>query len=47
MASKMKTRLIYSTISVSDRVADLGVKGALIYTWMLAHCDDQRRLAKS
>lgn len=44
MAGKVKARLIYSTISASDRVADLGIKGALIYTWMLSHADDQGRL---
>lgn len=44
MTGKAKARLIYSTISASERVADLGAKGALIYTWMLAHADDQGRL---
>jgi len=45
MAGKAKARLLYSTISSSERVSELGVKGALVYTWLLAHCDDQGRFA--
>jgi hypothetical protein len=44
MAGRAKARLIYSTISASERVTALGAKGALVYTWMLAHADDQGRL---
>jgi len=45
MAGKVKARLIYSSISLSERVSGLGVKGALLFTWLLAHCDDQGRFA--
>ena len=45
MAGTAKARLIYSSISASERVAGLGPKGALVYTWLLAHCDDQGRFA--
>ena len=45
MAGEAKARLIYSSISTSERVSDLGIKGALIYTWLLAHCDDQGRFS--
>jgi hypothetical protein len=45
MAGTAKARLIYSSISASERVAGLGAKGALVYTWLLAHCDDQGRFA--
>ena len=47
MLTKTKARLIYSTISASESVSDLGVKGALVYTWLLAHCDDQGRYSGS
>ncbi len=47
MPHKAKARLIYHTISTSERLAGLGVKGALIYTWLLAHADDQGRYAGS
>jgi hypothetical protein len=42
---KARARLLYHTISTSERIAGLGVKGALLFTWLLAHCDDQGRLA--
>ena len=45
MAGKAKARLLYSTISASERVSGLGAKGALVYTWLLAHCDDQGRFS--
>lgn len=47
MPRKAKARLLYSTISTSERIADLCVRGALIYTWLLAHCDDQGRYSGS
>ena len=47
MPRKAKARLLYSTISTSERIAELGAKGALIYTWLLTHCDDQGRYAGS
>ena len=47
MPRKAKARLLYSTISTSERIAELGAKGALIYTWLLTHCDDQGRYSGS
>ena len=44
MSAKAESRLIYSTISTSERIASLGVKGALLYTWVITHCDAQGRL---
>jgi hypothetical protein len=44
---KANARLLYSTISASERVSALGASGALIYTWLLTHCDDQGRYAGS
>lgn len=45
MSGKAESRLIYSSISTSERVSYLGVKGALLYTWLIIHCDSQGRLA--
>lgn len=45
MAGKAEARLIYASISTSVRVAHLGIKGALLFTWLLAHCDSQGRFA--
>lgn len=47
MPRKAKARLLYETISTSERVSGLGAKGALLFTWLLAHCDDQGRYAGS
>jgi hypothetical protein len=47
MTHKARARLIYNSISTSERVAGLGAEGALIFTWLLAHCDDQGRYAGS
>jgi hypothetical protein len=44
MSGKAESRLIYNSISTSERVSTLGVKGALVYTWLLTHCDCQGRL---
>ncbi len=44
MPGKAESRLIYSSISTSERVANLEVKGALIYTWLITHCDAQGRI---
>lgn len=38
-------RILYPEVSASRRVARLGVKGALLWTWLLPHCDDQGRIA--
>ena len=43
MSGKAESRLIYSSISTSERVASLGAKGALLYTWLITHCDAQGR----
>jgi len=45
MSSKAESRLIYNSISTSERVSSLGVKGALLYTWLITHCDTQGRMA--
>ena len=47
MAGKAESRLIYASISTSERVSRLGVKGALLFTWLIAHCDGQGRYAGS
>ena len=47
MYARAKARLLYPTISVSERIAGLGVKGALVFTWLIAHCDHQGRYAGS
>ena len=44
MSGKAESRLIYSSISTSERVSCLGVKGALLYTWLITHCDSQGRM---
>ena len=44
MSGKAESRLIYSSISTSERVSSLGVKGALLYTWLITHCDTQGRM---
>ena len=43
MSGKAESRLIYNSISTSERVASLGVKGSLLYTWLITHCDGQGR----
>lgn len=43
MSGRAESRLIYSSISTSERVASLGAKGALLYTWLITHCDSQGR----
>ena len=44
MSGKAESRLIYSSISTSERVANLEAKGALLYTWLITHCDSQGRM---
>ena len=44
MSGKAESRLIYNTISYSERVASLGAKGALVFTWLITHCDAQGRM---
>lgn len=47
MPRKASARLLYPTVSISERIAELGVKGALLFTWLFAHSDDQGRYAGS
>ena len=44
MAGKAESRLIYNSISTSERVSILGIKGALLFTWLIKHCDCQGRV---
>jgi hypothetical protein len=37
--------MLSPTISTSERVNALSLKSALIYTWLVAHADDQGRLS--
>jgi hypothetical protein len=37
--------MLSPTISISERVNRLSLKAALLYTWLLAHADDQGRLS--
>ena len=43
MSGKAEARLIYNSVSTSERVASLKVKGALLFTWLITHCDSQGR----
>jgi hypothetical protein len=43
MSGKAESRLIYNSISASERVSSLGAKGALLHTWLITHCDAQGR----
>lgn len=47
MSGKAESRLVYSSISSSERVGALGAKGALLYTWIIPHCDSQGRMLGS
>ena len=44
MSGKAESRLIYNSISTSERVSGLGAKGALLFTWLITHCDSQGRM---
>ncbi|MFC1945121.1 hypothetical protein ACFLWF_00025 [Chloroflexota bacterium] len=44
MSGKAESRLLYSSISFSERTGSLGSKGALLFTWLLTHCDSQGRM---
>ena len=39
MAGKIEARLVYSSISTSERVNELGVKGMLLYILLATHVD--------
>lgn len=45
MARTARARMLSPSISVSERVNELSLKGALLYTWMIAHADDQGRMS--
>ena len=47
MPGKAEARLIYSSISTSERVNELGAKGMLLYILLIAHADGQGRLSGS
>jgi hypothetical protein len=38
--------MLSKVISISTKVNDLGLKSALIYTWMIPHCDDEGLITK-
>ena len=44
MSGKAESCLIYSSISTSERISSLGVKGDLLFTWLITHCDSQGRI---
>jgi hypothetical protein len=47
MSRKARARMLSSTISTSERVNALSLKSALIYTWLIPHCDDQGRIGSN
>ena len=47
MPGKAEARLVYSSISTSERVNELGAKGMLLYILLIAHADGQGRLSGS
>lgn len=44
MPRKPKARMLWGQISTSPKVNALSLKAALLYTWLIAHCDDQGRM---
>lgn len=44
MPRKAKGRMLWGQISVSPRVNKLSLKACLLYTWLIAHADDQGRM---
>lgn len=40
-----KAGIVHPSIFASERIASLGLKGALLYTWLLVAADHQGRLA--
>lgn len=42
--AKRRGRIVYPELSDSRRVARLGIVGALLWTWLIPHCNDQGRL---
>jgi len=47
MTRKARARMLAPSISTSERVNVLSLKAALIYTWLITHCDDQGRMGSS
>lgn len=45
MPRKARARMLSPTISVSERVNQLSLEAALVYTWLLPHCDDMGRMS--
>jgi hypothetical protein len=45
MARKARGRMLSPTVSVSERVSRLSLKAALLYTWIIPHCDDWGRMS--
>jgi len=45
MTRKAKARMLWAQISISPRVNNLSLKACLLYTWMIAHADDQGRMS--
>ena len=42
---RARSRMLWGQISISPRVNSLSVKACLLYTWLLAHADDQGRMS--
>ena len=47
MPRTAKARMLWGSISTSERVNRLSLKAALLYTWLLPHADDQGRMSGS
>lgn len=47
MTRKARARMLSPSISTSERVNALSLKSALIYTWLIPHCDDQGRMGST
>lgn len=45
MPRKARGRMLWGSISTSERVNRLSLKAALLYTWLLTHADDQGRMS--
>ena len=47
MPRTARGRMLWGSISTSERVNRLSLKAALLYTWLLPHADDQGRMSGS
>jgi hypothetical protein len=45
MPRTARGRMLWGSISTSERVNRLSLKAALLYTWLLPHADDQGRMS--